>query len=92
MTLRRSGETLLRSARGWRGSNCQEPPRTAHWLFVRSSSGEDALSFVQFLPAAVYDAGLLSRLAWNLAVRGRWAASYLKPGARWRPRGSAPPL
>jgi hypothetical protein len=36
---------------------------------------------VQFLPAAVYEAGLLSRLAWNLAVRGQWAASYIQhPG------------
>lgn len=51
----------------------------SHIFGAWCKSGEDTLSFVQFLPAAVYEAGLLSRLAWNLAVRGRWAASYLKP-------------
>jgi len=49
----------------------------AHLFGAWCKSGEDALSFVQFIPAAVYEAGLLSRLAWNLAVRGRWAAAYL---------------
>jgi hypothetical protein len=53
----------------------------SHLFGAWCKSGEDALSFVQFLPAAVYEAGLLSRLAWNLAVRGQWAASYLQhPG------------
>jgi hypothetical protein len=52
----------------------------SHLFGAWCKSGEDTLSFVQFVPAAVYEAGLLSRLAWNLAVRGRWAASYLKPG------------
>ena len=54
----------------------------SHIFGAWCKSGEDALSFVQFLPAAAYEAGLLSRLAWNLAVRGRWAASYLKPRPR----------
>ena len=54
----------------------------SHIFGAWCKSGEDTLSFVQFLPAAAYEAGLLSRLAWNLAVRGRWAASYLKPGPR----------
>jgi hypothetical protein len=54
----------------------------SHLFGAWCKSGEDALSFVQFLPAAVYEAALLSRLAWNLAVRGRWAASYLEPGRR----------
>jgi len=49
----------------------------AHLFGAWCKSGEDALSFVQFLPAAVYEAGLLPRLAWNVAVRGRWAGSYL---------------
>ena len=52
----------------------------SHLFGAWCKSGEDALSFVQFLPAAVYEAGLLSRLAWNLAVRGRWAASYIQHG------------
>jgi hypothetical protein len=54
----------------------------SHLFGAWCKSGEDALSFVQFLPAAVYEAGLLSRLSWNLAVRARWAASFLKPAPR----------
>lgn len=54
----------------------------SHLFGAWCKSGEDSLSFVQFIPAAVYEAGLLSRLSWNLAVRGRWAASFLKPAAR----------
>ena len=54
----------------------------SHLFGAWCKSGEDALSFVQFVPAAVYEAGLLSRLSWNLAVRGRWAASFLRPAAR----------
>ena len=54
----------------------------SHLFGAWCKSGEDSLSFVQFIPAAVYEAGLLSRLSWNLAVRGHWAASFLKPGAR----------
>lgn len=54
----------------------------SHLFGAWCKSGEEALSFVQFLPAAVYEAGLLSRLAWNLAVRGRWASSFLHHGGR----------
>ena len=54
----------------------------SHLFGAWCKSGEDGLSFVQFLPAAVYEAGLLSRLAWNLAVRARWAASYLQNSGR----------
>ena len=54
----------------------------SHLFGAWCKSGEDSLAFVQFLPAAVYEAGLLSRLAWNLAVRGQWASSFLKPAAR----------
>jgi hypothetical protein len=54
----------------------------SHLFGAWCKSGEDALSFVQFVPAAVYEAGLLSRLSWNLAVRGRWAASFLNPASR----------
>jgi hypothetical protein len=54
----------------------------SHLFGAWCKSGEDSLSFVQFLPAAVYEAGLLSRLAWNLAVRARWASSFLKPAPR----------
>ena len=54
----------------------------SHFFGAWCKSGEDALAFVQFLPSAVYEAGLLSRLAWNLAVRGRWAASFLQHAGR----------
>jgi hypothetical protein len=54
----------------------------SHLFGAWCKGGEDSLAFVQFLPAAVYEAGLLSRLAWNLAVRGRWACSFLKPVPR----------
>jgi hypothetical protein len=40
--------------------------------------GEGEVSFVTFLPAAVYEPGLLPLLCWNAAQRARWARKWLE--------------
>lgn len=52
----------------------------AHFLGAWTFQPTHGLTFVTFLPAAVYRPRLLDALLWSMAARAQWARSYLSAG------------